>query len=409
MKCRHCKKNLELCFIDLGTAPPSNSYLNKSQLNNYEKYYPLKVYICSNCWLAQVIDYAGRDIFFNEFYPYFSSVSKSFLKHSKNYVDDVIKRFKLDNKNSKIIEIASNDGYLLQFFKDKNFDCIGIEPSKSCAEYARAKNISVIQEFFDLDLAKDLAKKKNKADLIIANNVLAHVPDINNFVKGISLLLKPNGIATFEFQHLLELIKNNQYDTIYHEHYSYLSLLSVNNVFKNNGLNIFDVQKVNTHGGSLRVFAQKKTSKKHKVSRNFYLLDKVEKRNKLNSIKTYKNFQKIANKNKNDLVKFLLDCKKKNFSVAAYGAAAKGNTLLNYAGVKKDLISYVCDSAPSKQNKFLPGTRIPIFPPEYLFKNRPDYLLILPWNIADEIVTQLHKLKKSKTKFFVAIPKIKIL
>ncbi len=323
MKCRHCKKNLELCFIDLGTAPPSNSYLNKSQLNNYEKYYPLKVYICSNCWLAQVIDYAGRDIFFNEFYPYFSSVSKSFLKHSKNYVDDVIKRFKLDNKNSKIIEIASNDGYLLQFFKDKNFDCIGIEPSKSCAEYARAKNISVIQEFFDLDLAKDLAKKKNKADLIIANNVLAHVPDINNFVKGISLLLKPNGIATFEFQHLLELIKNNQYDTIYHEHYSYLSLLSVNNVFKNNGLNIFDVQKVNTHGGSLRVFAQKKTSKKHKVSRNFYLLDKVEKRNKLNSIKTYKNFQKIANKNKNDLVKFLLDCKKKKFFSCSIWSCSK--------------------------------------------------------------------------------------
>jgi len=298
---------------------------------------------------------------------------------------------------------------LLQFFKDKNYDCVGIEPSKSCAEYARAKNINVIQEFFDLDLAKDLVEKKNKADLIIANNVLAHVPEINNFVKGVSLLLKQNGVATFEFQHLLELIKNNQYDTIYHEHYSYLSLLSVNNVFKENGLKIFDVQKINTHGGSLRVFAQKRSSKKYKINRNFYLIDKIERKSKLDSIKTYKNFQRIADKNKDDLIKFLLDCKRKKLSVAAYGAAAKGNTLLNYAGIKKDLISYVCDSAPSKQNKFLPGTRIPIFPPEYLFKNRPDYLLILPWNIADEIVTQLDKLKKNKTKFFVAIPKIKIL
>lgn len=409
MKCRHCNQNLELCFIDLGTAPPSNSYLNKSQLNSYEKFYPLKVFVCSKCWLAQVIDYAGRDVFFNEFYPYFSSVSKSFLEHSKKYVNYAIKRFGLNKNNSKIIEIASNDGYLLQYFRKKNYNCIGIEPSKSCAEYARARNINVIQEFFDLNLAKDLIKSKNRADLIIANNVLAHVPDINNFVQGIALLLKPNGVVSFEFPHLLELIKNNQYDTIYHEHYSYLSLLSVDNVFKKNGLKIFDVEKVNTHGGSLRVFAQKKKSTNHKLSKSYLELYKTDKKYKLDKIKTYKNFQKIVDKNKNDLITFLTNLKNKNLKVAAYGAAAKGNTLLNYAGVKKDLISYVCDSAPSKQNKFLPGTRIPIFPPEYLFKHKPDYLLILPWNIADEIKKQLSKLKKNKTKFFVAIPKIKII
>lgn len=409
MKCRHCKNNLEQCFIDLGSAPPSNSYLTKSQLNTYEKYYPLKVFICNKCWLAQVIDYVGRDIFFNEYYPYFSSISKSFVKHSGKYVDYVIERFHLNCETSSIVEIASNDGYLLQFFRKKNFKCIGIEPSKSCAEYSRARNINVIQEFFDLNLAKDLSHGKNKADLIIANNVLPHVPDINNFVKGISLLLKPKGVATFEFPHLLELMKNNQYDTIYHEHYSYLSILSVTNVFEKNGLKIFDVQQINTHGGSLRVFAQKKNSQHHKLDKNYMNLCRIEKKYKINSSKTYVNFQKIVEKNKNDLLKFLFSCKSKNLTVAAYGAAAKGNTLLNYAGIKSDLISYVCDSSPSKQNMFLPGTRIPIYSPDYLFKHKPDYVLILPWNIADEITTQLYKLKKNKTKFFVAIPNIKIL
>lgn len=409
MKCRHCKKKLKHCFVDLGTAPPSNSYLNKTQLDSHEKYYPLKVFVCGNCWLVQVIDYAGRDIFFNEFYPYFSSISSSFIEHSRKYVEYVIKRFDLKTNKSKIIEIASNDGYLLQFFRQLDYECTGIEPSKSCAEKARSKNINVIEDFFDLRLAKNLITKKNKADLIIANNVLPHVPDINDFVKGISLLLKPKGIATFEFQHLLELIKNNQYDTIYHEHYSYLSLLSVNNIFKKNGLEIFDVQKVITHGGSLRVFAQKINSQNQKISKNYSNLYNDEKKYKLNLLKTYSNFQKITDNNKNELLQFLLNCKSKKLKVAAYGAAAKGNTLLNYAGITKDLISYVCDSAPSKQNMFLPGTRIPIYSPEFLFKNKPDYLLILPWNIADEIKNQLNELKKNKTKFFVAIPKIKII
>ena len=407
MNCRHCKKNLNNCFLDLGTAPPSNSYLTKTQLNMTESYYPLKVYVCKNCWLVQVIDYAGRDIFFNDFYPYFSSISKSFLKHSKIYVDYITDKLNL-NKNSKIIEIASNDGYLLQFFKDKNFDCLGIEPSKSCAEYSRAKGINVIQEFFDLNLSKKMVKKKVKADLIIANNVLAHVPDINNFVKGVSYLLKNNGVATFEFPHLLELIKNNQYDTIYHEHYSYLSVITLKKIFLKNGLKIFDVHKISTHGGSLRIFAKKKNSTSHKIEKGYLNVYKEEIKYKLNLIETYTKFQKIADKNKYDLIKFLLNCKKKKLKVAAFGAAAKGNTLLNYAGIKQDLIEFVCDSAPSKQNKFLPGTRIPIYPPDYLKKNQPDYLLILPWNIADEIKIQLSYLKKKKTKFLVAIPKLKI-
>tara|TARA_B100000035_G_scaffold312305_1_gene323479 strand:+ start:1994 stop:3220 length:1227 start_codon:yes stop_codon:yes gene_type:complete len=408
MKCRSCKKLLKLCFIDLGNAPPSNSYLTEKELNSTEIYYPLQVYICDNCWLAQVIDYAGRDIFFNEFYPYFSSVSNSFTSHSKKYVDYVIDRFNLKSTNSQIIEIASNDGYLLQFFKKKNFNCLGIEPSKSCAKAARKKNIKVLEKFFDFDLAKKLAKK-NLVDLIVANNVLAHVPDINNFVKGISILLKKKGVVTFEFPHLLELIKNNQYDTIYHEHYSYLSLIAVNTIFEKNGLNIFDVQKINTHGGSLRVFAQKKTNNYYQVEKNVSKIISIEKKNKLNSIKTYKNFQKLANENKNELLNFLIECKSKNLKVAAFGAAAKGNTLLNYAGIKKDLISFVCDSSKSKQNKFLPGTKIPIFHPDHLQKEKPDYLLILPWNIADEIKKQLSFLKNTKTKLFVAIPKLKIL
>ena len=408
MKCRSCKKLLKLCFIDLGNAPPSNSYLTEKELNSTEIYYPLQVYICDNCWLAQVIDYAGRDIFFNEFYPYFSSVSNSFTSHSKKYVDYVIDRFNLKSTNSQIIEIASNDGYLLQFFKKKNFNCLGIEPSKSCAKAARKKNIKVLEKFFDFDLAKKLAKK-NLVDLIVANNVLAHVPDINNFVKGISILLKKKGVVTFEFPHLLELIKNNQYDTIYHEHYSYLSLIAVNTIFEKNGLNIFDVQKINTHGGSLRVFAQKKTNNYYQVEKNVSKIISIEKKNKLNSIKTYKNFQKLANENKNELLNFLIECKSKNLKVAAFGAAAKGNTLLNYAGIKKDLISFVCDSSKSKQNKFLPGTKIPIFHPDHLQKEKPDYLLILPWNIADEIKKQLSYLKNTKTKLFVAIPKLKIL
>ena len=296
---------------------------------------------------------------------------------------------------------------MLQFFKKKNFNCLGIEPSKSCAKAARKKNIKVLEKFFDFDLAKKLAKK-NLVDLIVANNVLAHVPDINNFVKGISILLKKKGVVTFEFPHLLELIKNNQYDTIYHEHYSYLSLIAVNTIFEKNGLNIFDVQKINTHGGSLRVFAQKKTNNYYQVEKNVSKIISIEK-NKLNSIKTYKNFQKLKNENKNELLNFLIEYKSKNLKVAAFGAAAKGNTLLNYAGIKKDLISFVCDSSKSKQNKFLPGTKIPIFHPDHLQKEKPDYLLILPWNIADEIKKQLSYLKNTKTKHCVAIPKLKIL
>ena len=311
MNCRNCKKNLEHCFVDLGSAPPSNSYLTKTQLDMSEKFYPLKVFVCDKCWLVQVIDYAGRDVFFNEFYPYFSSISMSFLKHAKNYVKYIINRFKI-KKNSRIIEIASNDGYLLQYFKKKNYNCIGIEPSKSCAEYARAKGINVIQEFFDQNLAKNLAKKKLRADLIIANNVLAHVPNISDFVRGVSSLLKPKGLVTFEFPHMLNLIKNNQYDTIYHEHYSYLSLISVQDIFKRNNLKIFDVQEVKTHGGSLRIFAQQKSSTFYKLSKEISKIIKIEKKFKLNSIETYKNFQKITDHNKNELIKFLLNCKKKD-------------------------------------------------------------------------------------------------
>ena len=403
MKCRHCGEMLNNTFIDLGSSPPSNSYLTEKTLKEPEKWYPLKVMVCDHCWLVQTEDFVGVDEMFSEDYAYFSSFSASWLDHAKTYVEKMVSRFNLTNE-SMVVEIAANDGYLLQYVKEKGIPCYGIEPTHSTAQAAREKGIKVIEEFFGTKKAKELTGLKYQADLIVANNVLAHVPDINDFVKGFSILLKPKGLATFEFPHLLNLVEQNQFDTIYHEHYSYLSLIAVQAILKTNGLTVFDVEEFSTHGGSLRVYAQCTDTGKHPINDAVAVLHDREIKAGMKSITFYQGFQEKAEKIKMEFISFLLNAKKQGKKVAAYGAAAKGNTMLNFAGIHSDLLSYVVDKNPAKQGKYMPGSRIPILLTEQLYKNRPDYIFILPWNIADEVYEQNNKLSKLGTKFFVVVP-----
>jgi len=407
MKCRHCKKNLVNTFIDLGSSPPSNSYISKEDLDKNEKWYPLKVMVCDNCWLVQTVDFVDHDEMFSKEYAYFSSFSSSWLQHSYNYVETVTKRFDL-NSRSRVVEVAANDGYLLQYIKKKKIPCYGIEPTKGTAREARKKGIKIEEYFFNSKRSKNLVSQNRQADLIIANNVLAHVPNINDFVKAFSILLKPEGVATFEFQHLLNLIEKKQFDTIYHEHYSYLSLITVKQIFEHNNLDIFDVEELNTHGGSLRVYAKKKNSR-HKISKNVQMILNKEKRKKLNKLSYYKNFQFQAEMIKNELLSFLIKAKLKGKKVAAYGAAAKGNTILNFAGVRSDLIKFVVDLNPAKKNKYMPGSRIPIVDKSKLDHEKPDYIIILPWNLAHEISKQLNYVKKWNCKLLISIPLLKFI
>ena len=408
MKCRHCKAELKLPLIDLGSAPPSNAYLTKEALNTPEKWFPLRVLVCEYCWLVQTEDFAQADELFDEEYAYFSSFSTSWLQHAKRYVKDMIKRFSLD-ENSHVIEVAANDGYLLQYVKAHNIPCTGIEPTTSTANAAREKGIDILEEFFGIKLAQKLVEQGKQSDLIVSNNVLAHVPDINDFIAGFSILLRPNGVATFEFPHLLKLINENQFDTIYHEHFSYLSLTALETIFKENGLQIFDVEEHATHGGSLRLFAQRSDTGVQMVSKQIIELRKSEIEAGVNSADLYKDFQAKANIVKNNLLNFLIKARQDNKRVVAYGAAAKGNTLLNYAGVRPDLITYVVDKNPNKQNKCMPGSRIPIRSEEFLKNDKPDYVVILPWNLKKEIIAQLNYIKDSGGKFVVAIPKVEVI
>jgi predicted TPR repeat methyltransferase len=408
VKCRHCKAELKLPLIDLGSAPPSNAYLTEQTLHSPEKWFPLRVLVCENCWLVQTEDFAQADELFDEEYAYFSGFSISWLQHAKQYVKDMIERFSL-NENSHVIEVAANDGYLLQYVKECNIPCTGIEPTTSTAEAAREKGIDIIEEFFGVKLAQQMVRQGKQADLTAANNVLAHVPDINDFVAGFSILLKPNGVATFEFPHLLKLINENQFDTIYHEHFSYLSLVALEVIFKKNGLQIFDVEEYATHGGSLRLFAQRSDTGVHRVSQQVIELHKREIRAGVNCTDLYKDLQEKANIVKDNLLNFLIKAKQDNKKVVAYGAAAKGNTLLNYAGIRPDLITYVVDKNPNKQNKYMPGSRIPIRGEEFLRDDNPDYVLILPWNLKNEITIQLDYVKDKGGKFLIAIPKLEII
>ncbi|MBN1213831.1 MAG: class I SAM-dependent methyltransferase [Candidatus Lokiarchaeota archaeon] len=406
MKCRFCEKELHFKFIDLGSSPPSNSILTHEELNEPEVFFPLKLYVCDNCFLVQIDEYKKSNEIFNEKYAYFSSFSKSWLTHSKNYVSMVINKFNLDN-NSLVIEIACNDGYLLQYFKEQDIPCLGIEPSSNTAQNAKQKGIEVIEDYFGTQLANNLIKRKKKPDLIIGNNVLAHVPNINDFVKGLKVLLNQNGIITMEFPHIMKLIQSNQFDTIYHEHFSYFSFYTVNLIFNHHGLEIFDVDEINTHGGSIRIYAHHKDSRKNTVSKNVNNLLKSEKSIKINNLEYYMGFQDRINKVKNDLLQFLINKKNEGNKIIAYGAAAKGNTLLNYCGIKEDLITFVVDLSPFKQGKYLPGSHIPIVKENKIKTYKPDYILILPWNIKDEIIDQLDYVKNWNAKFFIAIPEVK--
>lgn len=407
MKCRHCEKEISLTLIDLGSAPPSNAYLTPLTMRRPEKWFPLKVLICESCWLVQAESYSRAAELFNDEYAYFSSFSDIWLKHAENYVNTMVNRFGL-TPSSTVIEVASNDGYLLQYVKSKGISCLGVEPTASTAAASRQKGINTIEEFFDVSLAKKLVNQNRQADLMVANNVLAHVPDINDFAAGFALLLKARGVATFEFPHLMYLIEENQFDTIYHEHFSYLSFATVVNIFSANGLTVFDVEELVTHGGSLRVFAQRKDVGKHTVEKSVKELLEKESDAGMNSKKYYDGFQSHANIVKNNFLTFLLDAKRSQKHVAGYGAAAKGNTLLNYAGVRPDLLPYVVDLNPAKQNKFLPGSRIPIVAEEYLIENKPDYIIIFPWNIRQEIEAQLDYVKEWGGHFVTAVPVLEI-
>jgi len=408
MKCRHCDKELTQTFIDLGSSPPSNSYLTEESIKAPEKWYPLKVMVCGQCWLTQTEDFVGEDEMFSEDYAYFSSYSSSWLEHAKEYVEKMKLRFNL-TEQSTVVEVAANDGYLLQYVQQNSIPCYGIEPTHSTAVAARGKGIEIIEEFFGERVAKELAGQKRQADLTIANNVLAHVPDINDFVKGFSHLLKSSGIATFEFPHLLNLVQQNQFDTIYHEHYSYLSLTAVQLIFKVNGLTVFDVEELSTHGGSLRIYAQRSDTGKHTVSNTVQKMKEREIKAGMGMIEFYQGFQLKAEKVKNDFLDFLLKAKKERKTVAAYGAAAKGNTIMNFSGVRPDLISYVVDRNPAKQGKYMPGSRIPIVNESVLFKKKPDYVVILPWNLKNEVSLQLDIVRTWGGNFVVAIPNLEFI
>jgi len=408
MNCRFCNAKLDFEFIDLINSPPSNSFLSQDQLNKPEKFYPLKLFVCDKCLLVQIDEYKKSNEIFDENYLYYSSFSKIWLDHAKNYVDLVLERFKL-SKDSLVIEIGSNDGYLLQYFHDLDIPCIGIEPSSKTAKIAKEKGIDVIEDYFGISLAEKLVKRKLKPDLLLGNNVLAHVPNINDFIQGLKILLKDTGVITMEFPHLMRLIENNQFDTIYHEHFSYFSFITVNKIFEHHGFEIFDVEELLTHGGSLRIYAKHQEDKSKRISDNVSILFNKEYSRKMNSIEYYKNFQDKVDKIKNMFLKFLINQKLEGKTVIAYGAAAKGNTLLNYCGVKKDLISFVVDISPYKQGHFLPASHIPIVDESEIAKVKPDFIVILPWNIKKEIMDQLSYTKEWGCKFVIPIPEVVII
>ncbi|MDZ4795736.1 MAG: class I SAM-dependent methyltransferase [Bacteroidota bacterium] len=409
MECRFCKTELEHVFIDLVNSPASNSFLTKEQLNEPEVFFPLKVYTCHQCFLVQVDEYKKSAAIFDSNYAYFSSYSTSWLAHAKKYTEMMVERFGF-NTESQVIEIASNDGYLLQYFKEKEIPVMGIEPTANTAEVAVGKGIKTIVEFFGVELADRLANHwEVKADLLLGNNVLAHVPDIVDFVGGMKILLADTGVITMEFPHLVQLVDNNQFDTIYHEHFSYLSFHTVKEIFTAQGLELFDVDELLTHGGSLRIYAKhEEDDSKPVTARVKALLDK-ETAKGVTSLAYYSNFQQKALKVKLDIISFLIEQKRAGKKVAAYGAAAKGNTLLNYCGIKNDLIEYVVDANPHKQDKWMPASHIPVVNEEYLKAHQPDFVIILPWNLKEEITAQLSYIKEWGGQFVVPVPQLQLL
>ena len=408
MKCRFCDADLHDVFIDLFHSPASNSFLTAEQLNMPETYYPLKVFTCRKCFLVQIEEYKKSGSIFDNNYVYFSSYSSTWLDHARRYVDMMTERFKL-NGQSQVVEIASNDGYLLQYFVQKKIPVLGIEPTANTAEIAKTKGIESVVDFFGVRLATQLAAENRKADLLLGNNVLAHVPDIVDFTRGLKIALKETGVITMEFPHLVKLMENNQFDTIYHEHFSYLSFTTVKAIFEAAGLVLFDVEEIPTHGGSLRIFARHAENDSLAVSKRVKELLKREADNGIQNPEYYAGFQQRALNIKISLLEFLTKRKSAGKKVAAYGAAAKGNTLLNYCGIKSDLVDFVVDANPNKQNKFLPGSHIPVVAESYLKEQKPEYVIIFPWNIREEIQHQLSYISDWGGKFVITIPEFQVL
>lgn len=406
MKCRHCATPLRLTLVDLGAAPPSNAYLSEECLTRPEAYYPLKVRVCDACWLAQTEDYTAADALFTQDYAYFSSTSASWLAHARRYCQMATERFGLDGQ-SLVVELASNDGYLLRNFVEARIPCLGIEPTGSTADAAEALGVPVLREFFGEELGRQLHAQGRRADLIIGNNVYAHVPDINDFTRGMKALLNTGGTITLEFPHLLRLLAHTQFDTVYHEHFSYLSLYAVSRIFASCGLRVTDVEELSTHGGSLRVYGCHADDDRADSPAVASML-RAEHEAGLQSPQVYQDFQARVDEIKNGFVDFLIRQRRAGKTVAAYGAAAKGNTLLNYAGVKPDLLPLVCDAAPYKQGKYLPGSRIPIHAPAKLEAVRPDYVVVFPWNIIDEVMQQNRHVRDWGGKFVTAVPTLEI-
>lgn len=405
MNCRSCDEFLLTTVIDLGFAPPSNAYLSKEQLSKPEKTFPLRVMLCEACWLVQTEDFLDKDEIFDSEYHYFSSTSTSWVEHSKKYADSIIKELSL-NSQSFVVEVASNDGYLLQHFQSSGVPCLGVEPTLSTAKVAQNRGIPTIVEFFGEVVATGIKADRGPADLIIGNNVFAHVPDLNDFCKGIFALLGEDGVCTLEFPHLLSLLKFNQFDTIYHEHFSYLSLIAIIPLFRRHGLRIFNVEKLSTHGGSLRVYVSKQNS----VFQENMSVESLLNEEEGFALDSKLGYSKIGTKTREmkfELLKFLISARDSGKVVVGYGAAAKGNTFLNYAGIDSDLIAFVVDAAKSKQSKYLPGSHIPVLSPEELSKVKPDVVLILPWNIADEVLAQNRALSDLGVDFYVAVPSIR--
>ncbi|HAK74141.1 MAG TPA: SAM-dependent methyltransferase [Sporomusaceae bacterium] len=406
MQCRFCKSELKNSLVSLGASPLSNRFLKATELNRMEPYYPLEVYVCSECFLVQLDEFESPQNIFTD-YSYFSSYSASWLKHCEKYVDSMVDFLKLD-ANSKVIEIASNDGYLLQYFIKANIPSLGIEPARNVAEVAKEKGIPTETAFFGIKTANNLISKGIQADLLLGNNVLAHVPDINDFVRGMKIVLKPQGVITMEFPHLMKLIEQVQFDTIYHEHFSYFSFLSVERIFRQHGLVIFDVEELSTHGGSLRIYARHEEDTSRIETKKVGKLRDLEELKGYGDLAHYLKFAPKVREIKREILKFLILAKEEGKTIVGYGAPAKGNTLLNYCGIRTDFLEYTVDRSPYKQGNFLPGTRIPIESPEKIYLTRPDYVLILPWNIKEEIMEQLSFIREWNGKFIIPIPHLEV-
>lgn len=404
--CRFCAEPLVHSFADLGMSPLANSYLPPDKLSCMESFYPLHAYVCSNCYLVQLEQFESPQHIFSD-YAYFSSYSDSWLRHAKSYVDNISRRYDID-ASWLIVEIASNDGYLLQYFKEKNIPVLGIEPAQNVAMVAQEKNIPTVSKFFGVETAAELVAAGKQADLLIGNNVLAHVPDLNDFVSGLKILLKPHGLITLEFPHLMKLIEENQFDTIYHEHFSYFSFITVEKVLKSHGLVPFDVEELQTHGGSLRIYVKHDIDNTKPITKNVHGLRETERLAGLTRLETYAEFAEKVRQTKRKLLAFLIEAKREGHSIVGYGAPAKGNTLLNYCGIRADFLDYTVDASPHKQNQYLPGIHLPIYAPDKIAETKPDYLLILPWNLREEIMDKMAHIREWGGRFVVPIPELRV-